>query len=140
MKTIGNIPKTGIGMIDNEHIRLANITNMLLHSIEQHNFSSSSITVIIEKLDEMLFHMETHCRNEEELMHGVGYPDFDMHKSTHDDILIKFRRTYDDFVNHHDYKDLSNFIRTVLFPWLHTHTSEDDMVMAEYLHSKANSD
>ncbi len=140
METIGNIPKTGIGMIDAEHLRLINLANMLLHLIVQHKFSSSSGETIVEKLDEVLFHMEAHCKNEEELMRGVSYPDYDNHKFMHDDVLIKFNKAHNDFASHQNYNDLANFISTILSPWLLTHASKDDMAMAEYLRSRVNSD
>jgi hemerythrin len=130
--TIVAIPKTNIGTIDSDHLKLLNLIDSLLHSIETHAHPEITAGMV-----EIIFYLEAHCEHEEELMRSVNYPDYDNHKAKHHDILMKCNKANDDFTSHQDCKELTIFITAILIPWLHTHASLDDMVMAEYLHSKS---
>lgn len=88
---------------------------------------------------EIIFHLEAHFEQEEELMRGVNYPDCDNHKARHHDILVKCNKANDNYISDQDSKELTIFITAILIPWLHTHASLDDMAMAEYLHSNTTS-
>ena len=132
MGTIVAIPKTNIGAIDSDHLKLLNLIDSLLHSIETH-----AHTEITAEMVEIIFHLEAHCEHEEELMRSVNYPDYGDHKAKHHEILMKCNNASDDFISHQDCKELTIFITAILIPWLHTHASLDDMAMAEFLHSKS---
>jgi hemerythrin len=126
------IPKTRIGTIDSDHLKLLNLIDSLLHSIEAQAHPEISASIV-----EIIFHLEAHCEQEEELMRRVNYPDYDNHKARHQDILMKCNKADDDFTSHQDCKELTIFIAAILIPWLHTHASLDDMAMSEYLHSNS---
>lgn len=132
MGKIGVIPKTKIGTVDSDHLKLLNLIDSLLHSIETH-----AHTKITTDMVDIIFHLEAHCEDEEKLMRNVNYPDYGNHKAKHHDILMKCNKANDDFISHQDCKELTIFITAILIPWLHTHASLDDMAMAEYLHSKS---
>ena len=132
MGTIVVIPKTNIGTRDSDHLKLLNLIDSLLHSIETHTHPEITAGMV-----DIIFHLEAHCEHEEELMRSVNYPDYGNHKANHHDILMKCNQANDDFISHEDSKELTIFITAILIPWLHTHTSLDDMAMAEYLHSKS---
>lgn len=133
MGTIVAIPKTRIGSIDSDHIKLQNLIDSLLHSIETQAHPEISAGMV-----EIIFHLEEHCEQEEELMRRANYPDYSNHRAKHQDILMKCNQASDDFISHQDSKELTIFITSILIPWLHTHASYDDMAMAEYLHSRSS--
>lgn len=123
-------------MVNNEHIRLENLIDLLLTLMRSHNFSPTIAAETNEKLEELLSNLEKHCKYEEEIMYGMNYPDYEDHKSKHDDILMKCKKAHECFTNNHDCKDLNNFLTIVPSSWLYTHISEDDMAMAKYLLAK----
>ncbi len=133
METIGGVPKTGIGLIDSDNIRLTNLVNTLQHLIEISNSSPAAAKNIIESLEELQFHLELHFKNEEELMHGVNYSDYNNHKNSHDAILKLCKKENKDFCDHQDSEILNNFLMAVLSPWFYSHSSTEDMAIAKYL-------
>jgi len=130
--TIVAIPKTNIGTIDSDHLKLLNLIDSLLHSIETHAHPEITAGMV-----DIIFHLEAHCEHEEELMRSVNYPDYGDHKAKHHEILMKCNKANDDLASHQDCKELTIFITAILIPWLHTHASLDDMAVAEHLHSKS---
>jgi hemerythrin len=131
--TIVAIPKTNIGTIDSDHLKLLDLIDSLLHSIETQALPEITVGMV-----EIIFHLEAHCEQEEELMRRTNYPDYGNHKAKHQDILMKCNQANDDFNNHQNTKELTIFITSILIPWLHTHASFDDMAMAEYLYSRSS--
>ncbi|QID18392.1 hemerythrin family protein [Nitrogeniibacter mangrovi] len=73
----------GVQEIDEQHKELVDLLNQLHTAIIEHHGSATSRRI----LDELADYTKTHFSVEESLMRVSNYPDFDIHKQNHEDLI-----------------------------------------------------
>ena len=83
---------SGHRLIDEQHIRLFDLSNALLSAVME----SQPPTVTEARIDSLLMHTEKHFRDEEALLRKADYPDLDQHRAEHARLLAEARHFQSD--------------------------------------------
>lgn len=73
----------GVQEIDEQHKELVALLNQLHVAIQEHHGSEASRRI----LDDLADYTKTHFKLEESLMRVSNYPDFELHKQNHEDLI-----------------------------------------------------
>ena len=88
-----------------------------------------------EKIEEYLAHVKVHFANEERLMKKYNFPDYEMHKMTHDMFLMDIGITIKQWKKFGDINKVVNFIRKSP-EWIVLHINTVDAPTSAYLAQK----
>ncbi len=108
-----HVQKTGVKHIDDEHEKLINMINELLHSFSNDSDLSTSREVI-SKLET---YADYHFKSEEKYLKEVNYKYLEKHKDAHEHFkneVSKFKEQMEQ-----GDQDIANKILTFLSEWIH---------------------
>ena len=122
----------GIKSIDLQHKKLLDIGNKIHELLKRYDEEGDVFdeinSVISELKDYTVYHFET----EEALFLKYNYPDYESHKTEHDDFI--------QYLNSIDYSDIDedqgDFIKELLakiFNWIFNHIITTDFMYVDYL-------
>jgi len=97
--------------------------------------SDAKQKVLEEKIEEYLAHVKVHFANEERLMKKYNFPDYEMHKMTHDMFLMDIGITIKQWKKFGDINKVVNFIRKSP-EWIVLHINTVDAPTSAYLAQK----
>ena len=97
--------------------------------------SDAKQKVLEEKIEEYLAHVKVHFANEERLMKKYNFPDYEMHKMTHDMFLMDIGITIKQWRKFGDVDKVVNFIRKSP-EWIVLHINTVDAPTSDYLAEK----
>lgn len=124
----------GVVEMDREHQELIQRADDLMEAY-QNNDPESEILKLLAFLNE---YVNIHFKNEEALQTQFNYPDYENHKSIHDDFKVKVAELYQD-VQENGLQVRTRFnINYLCFEWIIHHIGEEDRKLAEHIiaHSK----
>jgi len=97
--------------------------------------SNAKQKILEEKIEEYLAHVKVHFANEERLMKKYNFPDYEMHKMTHDMFLMDIGITVKQWKKFGDVEKVVNFIRKSP-EWIVLHINTVDAPTSAYLAQK----
>jgi len=97
--------------------------------------SDEKLKVLEEKIEEYLAHVKVHFANEERLMKKYDFPDYEMHKMTHDMFLMDIGITIKQWRKFGDINKVTNFIRKSP-EWIVLHINTVDAPTSAYIAHK----
>lgn len=119
----------GIQEIDEQHKELVDLLNQLHTAIIEHHGTATSRKI----LDDLADYTKTHFSVEESLMRVSGYPDFELHKQFHEDLIgqvVALQEKLDTGEAKITF-ELLHFLKV----WLTTHINEADKRFGSYFAS-----
>ena len=118
---------TGIELIDTQHKELVALTNMLFRAC----LSGQEDSVFRETMTRMVAYVRFHFETEQQMLEGLGYPDYLNHKQQHDSMI----KTILDAAK--DYKEGKQFVPNkfvrALKDWIFGHIAIFDKAYAVYI-------
>lgn len=120
----------GIEEIDDQHKKLVAMLNKMNDAIHEHR--GSEVTRPI--LNEIAEYTRVHFATEESLMRATNYPDYDVHKAQHEDLIAQVQdlQAKLDAGSHAISFELLHFLKT----WLTKHIIESDKQYGPYFLSR----
>jgi hemerythrin len=118
----------GDATIDGQHKRLLRMVDDLYAAVQMGHGRSR----VQDVLDRLADYTTTHFDHEERVMRGCGYPNFDAHKTMHDEMrrrALELRADPDAILEH----DLLQFLKN----WWTRHIQNQDKAYAPYLDAVA---
>ena len=114
--------------IDEQHRQLIELAERVL------TISSplDNLTVVVESIQELQSHIETHFADEEELMSKFGYPSLEQHRLLHREIALKVETMQQAA---QDANTLVRKMKEILRRWVVWHIPNEDRKLADYLRS-----
>jgi diguanylate cyclase (GGDEF)-like protein/hemerythrin-like metal-binding protein len=82
------MPRTGVGSIDEEHLELSN----LLRSLESDFADGVEAPTMRAHINELTLYVESHFQHEEQVMRDAGFEGFDEHRTEHVRLLDELER------------------------------------------------
>ena len=125
---------TGIDIIDKQHKDIITALNCLYRYLNTGKLDGKSIQNLITSID---CYTTIHFDTEEKMMLDSNYPDYEIHKKTHE----YFKSTYSEITNNIFYnKNTNNWVfaihlACILGDWLDIHILTIDMPMVRFLKS-----
>ncbi len=117
----------GIPEVDTQHQGLVGMVNKLHDSMKE----DAATEVLLEIVEDMREYTVVHFGTEEDYMRRYEYPEYDFHKSEHEDFVAKVVQL------ERDYKSgkvaLSMEVLNFLSDWLVTHIVDTDKEMGVFL-------
>ncbi|MFC1664208.1 bacteriohemerythrin [Pseudomonadota bacterium] len=127
----------GVNSINRQHLRLASYAvefNQIVEALSKKEPTNNDWHRIDALFTRVTRYVETHFREEEELLQKHGYPDFEAHKRLHVkfvDDLIKVQSK----INNRKI-DFKEKFGSMLWDWLIHHINEVDYKYREFLQEK----
>lgn len=120
----------GIAEIDDQHKKLVEMLNRMHDAIREHR--GSSVTRPI--LNEIAEYTRVHFATEESLMRATNYPDYEVHKAQHEDLIAQVQdlQAKLDAGSHSISFELLHFLKG----WLTHHIIESDKLYGPYFLSR----
>ena len=120
----------GVEQMDSDHKKLIQLINNVQTAILYQTDSS----FVQEALDELVDYTKTHFQREEELMAANGYPDLEVHKRQHAEMIAKMSEIYGRYLTAPDetLKELLDYLKK----WLVNHICGTDQQYGPYLNRK----
>jgi hemerythrin-like metal-binding protein len=117
---------TGIKIFDDQHKKLFEMLNDIFTAIIEQN-SKPLIKPIVEGL---IDYTNFHFKAEEQAMIAADYKEYELHKSYHDQLLVKVRRFQDEYNSGVNITtELFNFLKE----WILVHIMKEDKKYGPYL-------
>jgi len=120
--------------------QVSNAMMNMLHEEEIdiiNDFHDAVLAKDIEKIDELFkvveFDIEDHFTTEEEMMEESKFYAMQMHKSEHDTMRKKLKKTQDEWEKHKDPKEVQKFLEGEFKHWIILHISRWDSETAMHL-------
>jgi hemerythrin len=123
---------TGYKIIDDQHRQLFDTLVKLIEASEQ-GLGKDEIYTTLDFLSEYTI---MHFKTEEELQLEYGYPDYPLHKQSHDDFKTTVNNQIYTLQKKGPEKELIDIVVQTVGDWLVTHIKGNDIVMAAYLKSQ----
>ena len=123
----------GVNKINRQHLRLASYAvefNQIVGELSDSDPTDRHWRRIDSLFSRVMTYVETHFREEEQLMREHGYPDYERHKRVHDrfvEDLIKVKSQ----INNRQAGFRKRF-STMLWDWLIHHINEEDYRYREF--------
>ncbi len=120
----------GIVSIDNQHKKLVNLINQLQTAVDY----STGELFEREALDELVKYTITHFQFEEGLMKEHGYPQFEAHRTKHNEMVSRVNQLLDEYPEkpHATMEKATGFLKS----WLINHINGTDKEYSEFLIGK----
>ena len=120
-----NTLSVGNDAIDKDHQKLILLLNRTVH----HDLSNSEINEIILDLTR---YAQFHFSHEEALMESIGFPELEVHRKQHQQMLKKVERLAGSWFRQQGVETL-NELRTLLREWLTKHIYESDQAIGLHI-------
>lgn len=125
----GDKYKLGHEVIDLEH----RLFFYIMNSVEQAEREGASRNRMRSLIAEITKYSEFHFLSEENIMIECGYPDFEVHREYHQNLIKDLRRHIIQFeAGKSQPFELVNF----LYDWFSHHTLEDDQLIANHINTR----
>lgn len=128
MLELKELPKVANELFNALHEDELEIIRELYSACEKEN--EEEVDRLIELL---LYDVEDHFFTEEELMREAEFFAYPMHKAEHDSMRKDLKALYDSWKSTGDMKEVKDFIKERLIPWLLLHISRWDSVTAMHI-------
>ncbi len=125
--------ETGVEDIDLQHHYFLNLINHFIVAIK----NKEDVKNLKALGDELNAYARFHFSSEERMMVKSDYPDYELHKKHHIDLIQKLGIEEYRLVNATHIDDASEVI-DFLIQWFINHTTNEDKLFANYLLSKQN--
>jgi hemerythrin len=125
----------GIEDIDLQHHFFLNLINRVSKNLLASNNPDYQLSLISELNAYAVFHFIS----EENMMRQAGYPELEIHKKHHFDIIESLCAEGNNFRLEPSQKELEKIIN-LLVDWFVNHTSKEDKLFANYLFQKNHAD
>lgn len=127
----------GINRINSQHLRLASYAvefNQLIDELTRRDPNNEDWRHIDALFSRVSRFVETHFREEEELMWKHGYPDYDGHKKQHE----KFEKELAGIQSKINNRKIafSGKFGAMLWEWLYHHINVEDYKYRDFFHGK----
>ena len=123
---------TGYKIIDDQHKQLFDTLVKLIEA-SGHGFGKEEIYTTLDFLSEYTI---MHFKTEEELQIEYGYPDYPLHKQSHDEFKTTVNNQIHTLQKKGPEKELIDIVVQTIGDWLVTHIKGNDIAMAAYLKSQ----
>lgn len=124
--------KIGHKVIDLEH----RLFFYIMKSVEQAESEGASRNRMRSLITEITKYSEFHFLSEENIMIESGYPDFEVHREYHQNLMKDLRKHIVQFeAGKSQPFELVNF----LYEWFSLHTLRDDQLIANHINTRATS-
>jgi hemerythrin-like metal-binding protein len=123
---------TGHKIIDEQHKQLFDTLVNLVEASEQ-GLGKDQIYKTLDFLSEYTI---MHFKTEEELQIEYGYPDYPLHKQSHDEFKTTVSNQIHTLQKKGPEKELVDIVIHTVGEWLITHIKGNDIAMAAYLKSQ----
>jgi hemerythrin len=123
---------TGHKIIDDQHKQLFDTLVNLVEASEQ----GSGKDEIYKTLDFLSKYVIMHFKTEEDLQIEYDYPDYPLHKQSHDEFKTTIYNQIHTLQKKGPEKELIDIVVQTIGDWLVTHIKGNDIAMAAYLKSQ----
>ena len=124
--------KLGHEVIDLEH----RLFFYIMNSVEQAEAEGASRNRMRSLITEIVKYSEFHFLSEENIMIASGYPDFQVHREIHQELMRELKKHVVQFeAGKSKPYELVNF----LYSWFSQHTLADDSVITNHINTRASS-
>jgi hemerythrin-like metal-binding protein len=123
----GNILSVAVDEIDEDHRKLVNIFNILIHSVVE----GESPDYLAAVLEELINCTVWHFSHEERLMLKYGYEEIEVHKTEHQELINSAKKLQQEILQ--EDKPVSDEDIEFLEHWLVEHILTTDMRLGSYL-------
>jgi hemerythrin-like metal-binding protein len=124
--------ETGHTLIDEQHKQLFVALVNLIEASKQ----GSGKDEIYKTLDFLCEYTVMHFKTEEDLQIEYGYPDYSLHKQSHDEFKTTVSNLIYTLQQKGPKKELVDMVVQTVADWLFTHIKGNDTVMAAFLKSQ----
>lgn len=122
----------GNDLIDAQHQELFRRVSDFMDILRSAKSWDERVDKVNETLEFMKEYVVTHFHDEEKYQQQIGYPGYDMHKKTHDD-MVNYVVDFDQKYKQHGYDEkLVQQFGGKLLAWLIHHVAAEDQKIAEY--------
>jgi hemerythrin-like metal-binding protein len=122
--------QTGIEIIDNQHRRLIDLVNELNEAMRNKKGKEALGHVLSELKD----YTNYHFKYEEKEFEKFGYPQSEVHKKEHDDLIRQVEELIGQFQK--DRLGISIDVLDFLTKWVKNHIMKEDMMYVPFLKDK----
>lgn len=122
--------EVGIGLLDAQHIVLVKAINALGMAVEE----GRDRDVLTDVMGQLKLYTSNHFNCEERLLRLHGYPEYDEHRSEHEEFIERIEDFALDIRT--GVKGVSAELHTYLRGWFLQHVHESDMRYAKFLKAK----
>ncbi len=116
----------GINQVDEEHQQLVAIVNQLDEAMT----SGKGTRIMGEILAQLVQYTKVHFESEEELMADANFPDLDLHRKQHRQLVQKVEKFQRDF--NHSGRRITREMMDFLRYWLANHILVDDKAFGRF--------
>jgi hemerythrin len=121
--------ETGINRIDDQHRELINIINQLSEMATK----GIDKDIIEQTLENLGAYIGKHFGDEEELQKKCNYPNYDAHKTQHDDFVKEYLHLKSEFNDKScEHIDFTLKLLKFIVQWLVKHIKGSDVAMGKY--------
>ena len=124
--------ETGHEKIDEQHKQLFDTLVTLIDATRQ----GSAREEIYKTLDFLAEYTVMHFKTEEDLQLEYGYPDYSIHKQSHDEFKTTIKNQIYTLQKKGPEKELIDIVAQTVGDWLVTHIKGNDIEMTAYLKSQ----
>jgi hemerythrin len=122
--------ETGHPIVDGQHKNLFSMVNHLHTAIEE----GHAKLILIETMEKLASYVAIHFKTEEELMQASNYPEYEIHKTEHENLKEQAFKLIKLFSL--GKVDLTATISKFLSDWLQHHILEVDIKMISWVKEK----
>ncbi len=115
----------GIGVIDDQHKRIAQYYNNMVNSF------NNELTGMSQILDELINYTSFHFYNEEKFLETINYPEFAGHKKKHMSLLDELKALAAE-LRLNDSKEIKEKILSISRDWIVFHIMIEDRMYVDY--------
>lgn len=117
--------------MDSEHKQWLSILNTLFDALN----NGEDRYVIKDVIDRMVTYSKYHLTNEEALLEDINYPQLEIHRQKHDELIGKLNRIKEQFNSGTNFKLTVDAIK-LLKEWLVNHILVTDKKYANYMKAR----
>ena len=121
----------GIDIIDEQHMKLIELTNKLYNSCTSDEGKTKSDSIFLDVIHEIIDYVNYHFTTEEKVMNKSNYPECQLHKQQHEDFAKEVLAKVEEF-NLHKINASPSFVH-YLKDWVLNHIAVSDKKMGEHL-------
>ncbi len=123
-----DLPKVANELFNALHEDEVEIINELYSACEK-----GDLQEVDRLMEVLLYDVEEHFSTEEELMREAEFFAYPMHKAEHDSMRRDIKSLYESWKGSRDVKQIMDFIKEKLIPWLMLHIARWDSVTAMHI-------
>lgn len=118
--------KTGIQIIDEQHQELI----VMLNRIDRFRYGKDYFNEALAELEDFA---DTHFKTEEEFMVSINYPNYNDHKTCHNEFINKIINFKNKINSSQHLDELGTEIIEIAGNWIREHYSNEDIDLAKFI-------